>query len=67
MSYGADLRHIHRHLAAYADSILKGARPEDLPVEQPTKFELVINGKTAQTMHITISRAVLLRADRVIE
>jgi len=67
MSYGADLRHIHRHLAAYADRILKGARPEDLPVEQPTKFELVINSKTAQTIHIAISKAVLLRADRVIE
>jgi putative ABC transport system substrate-binding protein len=67
MSYGADLRDIYRHLAAYADKILKGARPEDLPVEQPTKFELVINSKTAQTIHLTISKAVLLRADRVIE
>jgi len=67
MSYGADLRHLHRHLAAYADRILKGARPADLPVEQPTKFEFVINAKTAQTIRVTISKAVLLRADRVIE
>ena len=67
MSYGADLRDLHRHLAAYADRILKGARPENLPVEQPTKFELVINSRTAQTINVTISKAVLLRADRVIE
>lgn len=67
MSYGADLRQLHRHLATYADRILKGARPEDLPVQQPTKFELVINSTTAQTIHVEISNAVLPRADRVIE
>ena len=67
MSYAANDTESYRRIATYVDKILKGTKPSDLPVEQPTKFELVFNLKTAKQIGVTIPQSVLFRADRVIK
>ena len=67
MSYTFDRPGLYRRIAAYVDKILRGAKPADLPVEQPMRFKLTVNLKTAKALGITFPRSILLRADKVIE
>jgi putative ABC transport system substrate-binding protein len=67
MAYGEDEREVPRRLAVYVDKILRGSKPADLPIQQPTKFELVINLKTAKALGLTIPPSLLARADEIIQ
>ena len=67
MSYGPSFYELWRHAATYVDKILRGAKPADLPVEQPTRYELVVNLKTAKELGVTIPQSILARVDEVIE
>jgi putative tryptophan/tyrosine transport system substrate-binding protein len=65
--YGPDLSELYRHAASFVDKILKGAKPADLPVEQPTKFDFILNLKTAKALGLTIPQSLIATADEVIE
>jgi putative tryptophan/tyrosine transport system substrate-binding protein len=67
ISYGPDLQEMFRRVAVFVDRILKGAKPADLPVEQPTKFELIVDLKTAKALGLTIPQTLLLQSNQVIE
>ncbi len=67
MSYGPDVRAMHRRAADYVDKILKGAKPSEMPIEHPTRFQLVINKRTADAMGFTIPKIVMLQPDEIIE
>jgi putative ABC transport system substrate-binding protein len=67
LSYGVNFSTLYRRAAEFVDMITRGAKPADLPIEQPTKFELVLNLKTAKAIGVTISPAILVRSDEVIE
>jgi putative ABC transport system substrate-binding protein len=67
LAYGPNRSELFRRAAGYVDKVLKGAKPGELPIEQPTRFELIVNLKAAQALHVAVPRSLLLRADEVIE